>query len=611
MDENNNEDKNVKTKFKPIFILIYVILIISFFVFLEILLRIFNYGLDFSPFLKHKTLEKYYFTNSSYTNKYYPPEKNVFLEKDDEEYKGCNLFLRKKPDNIVRGFVVGGSTAQGFPYSSNHSFGKMIESSLNYSQNKYKFEILNLSFIAMSSYYVYDTMKNLKKYEPDFFIIYSGHNEYYGSISATTSKFHIFRKLYIFLRNFKVVQLIQNISVKIGKKQLNENKALMEEQFAGNKLKKNEKLDNYVAKCFIKNIEDSIKLYYKKNIPIFLVEPVSNFIDMPPFTSKDEDKYSDLITEYNNAIEKKDLNSIVAIENKIDSELFNKNAHFKYLQAKKENIINNNIDLEKYVDAKDLDMIPFRARSNINNELKELSEKNKYRNLYYIPLLDIIKDNYNSYFNNTIFIDHLHFNRNGQKLIAKTITEKILSMNDGIINSSLKNNMRRFYANDKFLENSIYYFPPYNDISAFFTINRLSEGSPYKDMKIKYEENPFPINEITKNEILLEKLNNDKTKKNILTTVVSKYTDEKKTYSLIDLFFSILYTEPLNHEVCYNLSYLYESIEEDEMAEYYLIYGYLVSNKNKQMTNDLEAFYKRIGTPEKMDEIKKLRDFPE
>ena len=609
MAKNKNKDKNKKTKieFKPYFILFYTIFIVLFFILLEILLIIINYGNDFSPFIKHNTLEKYYIDNTHYANKYYLPEKA------SKSHKVKNLFLTKKPSDTKRGFVIGGSTAEGFPYFSNQSFGKIIEGALNYSKNRYKFEILNLSFSAMSSYYVNDTMKKLKKYDPDFFIIYSGQNEYYGSISATTSKFHIFRKMYIFLRNFRTVQLIQNLSVRRGGVKSNENKTLMEEQFNDKSLERNEKYDQYVAKCYIKNIENSIKLYTNKNIPIFLIEPISNFIDMPPFESKDEDKHSELIIEYNDAIEKKDINRVVTIESKINSELFNKNAHFKYLQAKKENILNNYVDLEKYIEAKDLDMNPFRARSNINRALKEFSNKNKYKNLKFIELLDIIKNDYNSSFDNSIFIDHLHFNRNGQKLIAKIITENILSYYSDMINTTqqpFKEKLNEFYSNDELIEKYIHYFPTYDDTSVFLRMHGLINSSPFKDMKIKYEENPLPINEITKNQPLLDQLSKTSDFTNILKIIQKKYMDEKNINSLIKIFSSLMFSYPLEYENYYSLCYLYEQLKQYDNVEYYLIRGVLVSDRNKKMTEVLETFYKAIQMPYRIDQIKKLRDFP-
>ena len=591
--------KKTKVKFKTSFILIYAILIISFFILVEMVLKILNYGLDFSPFIKHKTLERYYATNIYYANKYYSPERTI------KEYQAKNLFLRKKAKDTIRGFVVGGSTAEGFPYSSNNSFGKIIEKGLNYSQNKYKFEILNLSFSAMSSYYVNDAMKELKKYDPDFFIIYSGHNEYYGTISATTSKFHIFRKMYIFLRNFKTIQLIQNLLTK--KEKSDKNKMLMEEQFAGKKLEKNEKNDEYIAKCFIKNIEDSIELYSKKNIPIFLVEPISNFIDMPPFASKDQDKYSDLIIEYNNAIEKKNINSIVAIENKVDDKLFKYNAHFKYLKAKRENIINNNIDLENYIEAKDFDIIPFRTRSNINNVLKKLFEKNKYKNLYYIKLLDIIKNEYNSNFDNTIFIDHLHFNRRGHKIIAKIITKEIAKYYN-IENNDFLNNINNFYSDDELIEKSVNYFSSYGDLSIFMGMHDLFQQTPFKDMKIEYNENPPPLNEITKDRNFFDFLTSNKEKAQ--EVILAKYRYENNTDKLIDFFVSYQLSNLLDWKAPYNLYKIYESLEEYDKAEYYLLYGYLVSNKNEEMSEAVKEFYEKTGQFEKIKEVKKLKDFP-
>jgi len=170
--------------------------------------------------------------------------------------------------------------------------------------------------------------------------------------------------------------------------------------------------------------------------------------------------------------------------------------------------------------------------------------------------------------------------------------------------------LNNFYNNDRLIEQSIQYSLVYDDTAIFLNMRGLFSYSPFKDMKIKYKENPPPLNEITRDTALFEYLNKNNTKENNLLTIVSKYTNEKNVTALISIFSSLLYVTPLNWAVASNLSNLYGSLGEYGMAEYYLIYGYLVSDKNIEMTNDLEAFYKKRGTPEKIDEIKKLRDFP-
>jgi len=182
-------------KKKIIFNLIYLCGIILFFVIIEIILRLTNFGIDTRLFIeKWIEGERYYVLNKRFINKYFPG--NFNKRGLDDRIK----FKKKKDLGMVRGFIIGGSTAEGFPYYSNHSFGKMSEVVLKESGILPGLEIYNLGASAMSSYYVYDVAKKLIKYEPDFIVIYSGHNEYYGTLGVLSGKSHFLKRAYLFFK---------------------------------------------------------------------------------------------------------------------------------------------------------------------------------------------------------------------------------------------------------------------------------------------------------------------------------------------------------------------------------------------------------------------------
>jgi len=52
----------------------------------------------------------------------------------------------KKDSRVIRGFLIGESTPEGFPYKPNQSFGKMTEMALNAVQSNRIFQIHNVSY---------------------------------------------------------------------------------------------------------------------------------------------------------------------------------------------------------------------------------------------------------------------------------------------------------------------------------------------------------------------------------------------------------------------------------------------------------------------------------
>ena len=87
-------------------------------------------------------------------------------------------FAAKKGRNTFRVFCLGGSTVQGRPYSVETSFTTWLGLSLSAARPEISYEIVNCGGISYASYRLVPVMRELLEYEPDLFIIYTGHNEF-------------------------------------------------------------------------------------------------------------------------------------------------------------------------------------------------------------------------------------------------------------------------------------------------------------------------------------------------------------------------------------------------------------------------------------------------
>ena len=93
-------------------------------------------------------------------------------------YFNAQQFPKKKPPATYRVFCMGGSTTYGRPYDDTTSFPGWLRELLPLADASRKWEVINAGGVSYASYRVAALMEELAQYQPDLFIIYSGHNEF-------------------------------------------------------------------------------------------------------------------------------------------------------------------------------------------------------------------------------------------------------------------------------------------------------------------------------------------------------------------------------------------------------------------------------------------------
>ena len=559
---------------KNIFNLFFILFIVVIFILLEVFLRIINFGINTEPFVKSNNIGNY-IDNVYFVNKYYPYTKNIITS------EGKNFFTEKKEKDTLRGFVVGGSTAQGFPYFTNQSFSKITEISLKKAGKNV--EIINLGFSAMSSYYVADVSKKILKYEPDFLVIYSGHNEYYGTISKTTGGNYFTKKMYLFLKEFKLTQLILGFFVKNKTYE----KSLMQHQFANRKIVKNDKFDSEIATDFIKNIESVVNLYNKKNIPVIIIEPISNLNDMPPFGGENDDLFKDFIKEYANVLKSNNLEEIKAFyQKRLANKDYDKNANIYFLDIFTKVLLKENVDIKEVMETKDLDTIPFRARNILVEKLRNFGTSNKYKNLHYLNLFDALFKEYGiNIFSQNIFIDHLHFNMNGQMLVAKNLSKEIAK----VFNIQNISPIDEYFATKETVYQSIYFLDLYKTYIDL-RISDLVSAPPYSEMILPFKKPTFEDSEILKIESITKSSYENF---NELFNVLLDYYMKNSNYDMLSQYLlAYSFINPADYHGFLNLGRFYKMIDKNQICFNYYLVSYLLSDRNYDIYNEIIEFLK-------------------
>ena len=155
------------------FYVVSVLLPVLFLVILEMFLRIINYGTNFDQWIN--VGEGKYTINSNIGKKYFPSGFFNPTASEDE------FDIHKKP-NTFRVFVLGGSSAEGFPYGPMGSFSRYIRRRLELVYPNTPIEVVNLGMSAINSYTLLDLLPGVLDQKPDLILIYAGHNEYYGAM---------------------------------------------------------------------------------------------------------------------------------------------------------------------------------------------------------------------------------------------------------------------------------------------------------------------------------------------------------------------------------------------------------------------------------------------
>jgi tetratricopeptide (TPR) repeat protein len=369
---------------------------VLFIIFLEFLLRLFHYGGDLRLFVPMKDDMASYFQISPKVGRRY-----FFMQKTLPS-PGRDLFLKKKPENGFRIFVLGGSTAAGYPYGNNVMFSRILNRRLSDMFPDRTVEVVNVAMSAINSYTLLDFTDEIIARKPDLILFYAGHNEYYGAMGAgsmeSLGKNPGLVRFYLKLSRFRLFLLVRNITGGIRKslmhasasEEIDPSATLMARIVANREIPYGSGLYRLGLRQFEENLELMLKKYKDAGVPVILSELISNLRDQPPFVSVKYGSYPA-------------ANDRFAQGRKLEQEK-------RYTEAR-----------IFYTEAKDLDALRFRAPEAINQAVHQLAAR---YGASVVPMRTIFEAaSPNGLVGNTLMTDHLHPNINGYFLMADAFFE--------------------------------------------------------------------------------------------------------------------------------------------------------------------------------------------
>src|SRR5258708_109816 len=394
----------------------------------EFSLRVFHYGHDLSLFIEYPADKDFLVLNPDASRKYFANQENA-------TNGNLELFRKKKEANTLRIFVLGESTTIGYPYFHNGSFHRWLQYRLMHEYPDKNFEIVNLSLTAVNSYTVSGFAKDVVNYEPDAILIYTGHNEYYGAMGVGSTdraggNATIINGV-LALRRFRLMQLLTHVVEKItgvfGKLPANAGKTRMEVMAGDQQIPYGSPLFNRGVDQFRSNMEETLRLFEKGQVPVFFSNLVSNEKDLPPFISIPADplKFPGFAKNYANGLAAWKSRDTATAGRFFEEagQLYKAHAGCNYYLGCLAYSRGDSVQAKVYFSkASNLDALRFRAPDTINTIILELCHK--YKNVHLVDTRAAFEArSKGAIIGDELLLEHVHPNLMGYALLSDVFYE--------------------------------------------------------------------------------------------------------------------------------------------------------------------------------------------
>lgn len=352
-------------------------------------------------------------------------------------------FPVKKDKNVTRIFCIGGSTTYGRPYDDRTSFCGWLRRFLPAVDPSRNYEVINAGGISYASYRAARLMEELVNYEPDLFIIYSGHNEFLESRT-----YNQFLKVPKFLRSLAVLSSRTRIYSVLSDLINNQNEvlptevtALLDQSVGPDDYHRDDELRDAIIDDYKTSLSRMVHISEGEGTKTILVTPASNLRDFSPFKSEPSYNLSPveinqvdslklavtkILEEGNEGLAEETAREALTIDSR-DPELL-------YLHAKALFALGR-IDeaRDAFIKSRDEDVCPLRALTPIREIVTNIAQN---KNTGFVDFVQIVNENSpNGIPGAELFLDHVHPTIDGHRQLALAIIQEMLQ--EGILSQSM------------------------------------------------------------------------------------------------------------------------------------------------------------------------------
>ena len=356
-------------------------------------------------------------------------EKWIVINPRLRAYFNSISFIKDKPKGTRRIFILGGSSALGFPFGQQASFSEFLSQGLNYLDSAHQYQVINLGGFGYASYRLLRLLKEIIQYQPDLIIIMTGDNEFlekrdYGERSQA-------RWLIEKLEHLRIYCLIRKMVFKFSPEI---RKPIIAPEVKWEHYTLEPKMREMIIEHFRFNLREMARICQKEKIPVLFLTSPANLKDFPPYysihkkgiTENELSKWSEYLLRAEDALlEKNYQQAILALERAI--EIDPEYAYSWFLlgkarlgQGEKEKA------KQAFNNALEKDAWQVRTISAFNQAVRELSGQE----IWVLDLIPVFSaQSPDQIPGKNLFYDHCHPRLETHTLIAREIIRKLEETN--------------------------------------------------------------------------------------------------------------------------------------------------------------------------------------
>ncbi len=362
-------------------------------------------------------------------------------------------FRREKAPGTYRIFCLGGSTTYGRPYSDETSFSRWLRELLPLAGAGRKWEVVNAGGISYASYRVAAVMEELCRYQPDLFVVYTGHNEFledrtYGRLRDIPRPVRWMIGRLTGTRTWEALSRLL-IDRRQGPNDADSSRAILPAEVratldhsAGPALyERDDRLRGEVLEHFTYSLRRMVTMARSADSDVIFVTPASNLSDCSPFKSQHTDGLSEARRSYSEQMlakarqEIEDERWLEALDS-LDAalEIDPRRAELHYLRGRALLAVERYEEAESaLILARDEDVCPLRALGATQRIVGDVARE---LDVGLVDFIGVIEKESRSRFGHSIpgeafFLDHVHPTIEGHRLLALAIIEEMV--NRGIV----------------------------------------------------------------------------------------------------------------------------------------------------------------------------------
>ena len=357
-------------------------------------------------------------------------------------------FPREKAPGTYRIFCLGGSTTYGRPYDDATSFASWLREMLPLADRNKNWEVINAGGISYASYRVAHLMEELVNYQPDLFIIYTGHNEFleertYSQIRDIPP---VIRSTVSLLAKTRTWSAMNSALQSLGVAPQAENKdrqnlalevvTVLDKSAGLNRYTRDDSLQEKILRHYRISLERMVGLARSAGAKVIFVSPASSLNDCTPFksehtpglTPEDRERIEQMLAQAKELIRQENWNEALSLL-ETGVKLDPRHAELQYRYGLVLLALNKVEEAETALRrARDEDVCPLRALTPMGQIVADIADEQGVGFVDYVDLVAEYMQQNKGYPipGEELFLDHVHPTIEGHKILSLALIQTLI-----------------------------------------------------------------------------------------------------------------------------------------------------------------------------------------